>query len=189
MARSGSQSTSNFVIWHRKQGPFFRTPPEDFANPFIDVSRIIVGEFLDDQDSLVGQIQSWVDSWSTRNHILVSKEDNLFFFYCREFEDKAYILGRHVTLNFQGALLILKEWRPSDSSKSLNFFETALWVKLEGLPLVLNSTLIAKSIIFCFGKFLHFDDNYQQSRVKKNYRAFVWIKLKRSLVPGVFIEV
>ena len=77
-----SQSTSNFVVWHRKQGPVLKTPIEHFSNHPFDVSLVLVGKFIDQRDFPVRHVQVCVDSWFTRGRITVKKEGNLFFFHC-----------------------------------------------------------------------------------------------------------
>lgn len=184
-----SQSTSNFVVWHRKQGPILKMPLDQYSNNSIDVSRFLVGKFRDQRDFSVRQIQEWVDTWVTRSRIMVSKEASLYFFHCREIQDKSDILGLYDTMNFKGALLILKSWKPLDSFKSFNFSESAMWIKLEGIPLMIHSKSLANGILSRIGKVLQFDEHSEQPGLKKHFRALVWIKVKSPLVPGMFIEV
>ena len=52
-----SQSTSNFVVWHRKQGLILRAPIEQIRNHPIDVvSLVLVGKFIDQEEFLVRHI-------------------------------------------------------------------------------------------------------------------------------------
>ena len=184
-----SQSTSNFVIWHRKQGPLIPAPLDQLSNNTLDVSLILVGKFIDKRDFSARHIQEWVDSWLTRGRIKVLKEENLFFFHCREMQDRSDILGLYDTMNFRGAMLVLKPWKPLDSFKSFNFSETAMWIKLEGIPLLINSKSLANEIYSRIGKVLHFDETSERPGLKKHFRALVWIKIKAPLVPGMYIEV
>lgn len=147
-----------------------------------------MGNFIDNREFLVRQIQEWVDTWNTRGHITITKEEKIFFFHCSELEDKSDILGLYDTMNFRGALLILKPWRPLDSFKSFNFSESALWIKVEGLPLLFNSKSLANAIFSRIGKVLHFDIASERPTLKKHFRALVWIKTKLPLVPGIYIE-
>ena len=103
-----SQSTSNFVVWHRKQGLILKIPIDQFSNHPIDVSLVFLGKFIDNRDFSVQHIQEWVDTWFTRGRITVTKEEKLCFFHCHEIKDKLDILGLYDTMNFRGALLILK---------------------------------------------------------------------------------
>nr|CCA66019.1 hypothetical protein [Beta vulgaris subsp. vulgaris] len=184
-----SQSTSNFVVWHRKQGPLIKTPMDQFNNIPIDISLVVVGKFLDRREFSVRHIQSWVDSWVTRGRIKVTKEGDLFFFHSRDMQDRFDILGLYDTMNFNGALLVLKPWKPLDSFKSFNFSESAIWVRLEGIPLVFNSKSIANELLSRIGKVLLFDENSERPGIKKFFRALVWLKIKAPLVPGMYIEV
>ena len=52
-----SQSTSNFVVWHRKQGPMLKTPLEHFSDRPFDVSLVLVGKFLDQREFTIRQVQ------------------------------------------------------------------------------------------------------------------------------------
>ncbi|KMT09758.1 hypothetical protein BVRB_6g127390 [Beta vulgaris subsp. vulgaris] len=184
-----SQSTSNFVVWHRKQGPLIPAPLNQLSNNSIDNSLILVGKFIDKRDFSTHHIQQWVDSWFTRGRIKVTKEEKLFFFHCRDMQDRSDILGLYDTMNFKGALLVLKPWRPLDSFKSFNFSESAMWIKLEGIPLLINSKSLANEIFSRIGKVLLFDELSEKPGLKKHFRALVWIKTKTPLVPGVYIEV
>ncbi|KMT14848.1 hypothetical protein BVRB_3g065710 [Beta vulgaris subsp. vulgaris] len=183
-----SQSTSNFVVWHRKQGPVLKTPIEHFNNHPIDVSLVLVGKFLDQREFPVRHVQDWVDLWYTRGRIIVKKEGKLFFFHCREAQDRSDILGLYDTMNFRGALLVLKAWKPLDSFKSFNFSESAIWVKIEGIPLVISSKSLANLIFSRVGKTLYFDVASGQPGIKKHFRALVWIKIKGPLLPGMYLE-
>ncbi|KMT05663.1 hypothetical protein BVRB_7g167960 [Beta vulgaris subsp. vulgaris] len=183
-----SQSTSNFVVWHRKQGPMLKTPLEHFSSRPQDVSMVLVGKFLDHRDFSIRQMQDWVDSWFTRDRISVKKENNLFFFHCRELQDRSDILGLYDTMNFKGAMLIIKAWKPLDSFKSFNFSESALWIKIEGLPLVICSKSLANLIYSRIGKVLYYDEASGQPGLKKHFRALVWIKVKSPLIPGIYLE-
>ncbi|KMT08661.1 hypothetical protein BVRB_6g139370 isoform B [Beta vulgaris subsp. vulgaris] len=184
-----SQSTSNFVVWHRKQGPLIPAPLDQLANNAIDISLILVGKFIDKRDFSARHIQEWVDSWFTRGRIKVTKEEKLFFFHCRDMQDRMDILGLYDTMNFRGALLVLKPWKPFDSFKSFNFSESAMWIKLEGIPLLINSKSLANEIYSRIGKVLLFDESSEKPGLKKHFRALVWIKTKAPLVPGMYIEV
>ncbi|KMT08897.1 hypothetical protein BVRB_6g136170 [Beta vulgaris subsp. vulgaris] len=183
-----SQSTSNFVVWHRKHGPMLKTPIEHFSARPQDVSMVLVGQFIDNRDFSVRQVQEWVDSWFTRDRISVKKENNLFFFYCREQQDRTDILGLYDTMNFKGAMLIIKAWKPLDSFKSFNFSEAALWIKIEGLPIVISSKSLANLIYSRIGKVLYYDEASGQPGFKKYFRALVWIKVKSPLIPGMYLE-
>ncbi|KMT17159.1 hypothetical protein BVRB_2g040700 [Beta vulgaris subsp. vulgaris] len=184
-----SQSTSNFVVWHRKQGPLIKAPMDQYSSNPIDISLIVVGKFIDNREFSVRHIQSWVDSWITRGRIKVTKEGKLFFFHCRDMQDRFDILGLYDTMNFRGALLILKPWKPLDSFKSFNFSESAVWVRLEGIPLIFHSKSIANELFSRIGKVLIFDENSERPGIKKFFRALIWIKIKSPLVPGMYIEV
>lgn len=184
-----SQSTSSFVVGHQKQGPILRTPMEQFCNHPIDVSLVLVGKFIDQRDFLVRHIQEWVDSWLTRGRITVTKEGTLYFFHCREIEAKSDILGSYDTMNFRGAFLVLKFWKPLDSFKSFNFSETTMWIKLEGIPLLINSKTLANTIFSRIDKVLHFDNASERPDLKKYFRPLVWIKTEMPLIPGLYIEV
>ncbi|KMT08711.1 hypothetical protein BVRB_6g139840 [Beta vulgaris subsp. vulgaris] len=184
-----SQSTSNFVVWHRKQGPLIKTPMDQFSNIPIDISLVVVGKFIDKREFSVRHIQSWVDSWITRGRIKVTKEGKLFFFHCHDMQDRFDILGLYDTMNFRGALLVLKPWKPLDSFKSFNFSETAIWIRLEGIPLVFNSKSIANELFSRIGKVLLYDENSERPGIKQYFRALVWLKIKTPIVPGIYIEV
>lgn len=152
------------------------------------MSRVLVGKFLDKRKFPLRHIQAWVDTWFTRGRISVTKEGKLFFFQCRELQDKSDILGLYDTLKFRGALLVLKSWEPLDSYKSFNFSETAMWIKLEGIPLLINSKNLDRELFSRIGKVLHFDAESERLGLKKYYRALVWMRTKTSLIPGMFIE-
>ena len=183
-----SQSTSNFVVWHRKQGHVLKTPIEHLSNHPFDVSLVLVGKFLDQREFPVRHVQVWVDSWFTRGRITVNKEGNLYFFHCREIQDRADILGLYDTMNFRGALLIIKAWKPLDYFKSFNFSVSTLWIKIEGIPLVIFSKSLANLIFSRVGKVLYFDEASGQPGLKKYFRALVWIKIKTPLIPGMYLE-
>ena len=128
-----------------------------------------------------------MDSWFTRGRITVKKEGNLFFFHCREIQDRSDILGLYDNMNFRGALII-KAWKPLDSFKSFNFSESALWIRIEGLPLVICSKSLANLIFSRIWKVLYYDEASRQPRLKKHFRALVWIKIKSPLIPGMYLE-
>lgn len=125
----------------------------------------------------------------TRGRIKVTKQANLYFFHCREIQHKSDILGLYDTMNFKGALLILKPWKPLDSFKSFNFSESAMWLKLEGIPFMIHSKSLTNGILARIGRVLQFDESSEGPGLKKYFRALVWIKTKSPLVPGMYIEV
>ena len=90
-------------------------------------------------------------------------------------------------MKFRGALLVLKPWKPLDSFKSFYFSETAMWIKLEGIPLLINSKTLANTILSRIGKVLHFDNAFERPGLKKFFRALVWIKIKMPLISGLYI--
>lgn len=86
MERTHSHSTSNYVIWHRKQGPIIKTPVENFINPAMDVSLILVGRFIDCREFSLRHIQEWVDTRITKGRItdLLSPKKRSYFSFTLE---------------------------------------------------------------------------------------------------------
>lgn len=78
-----------------------------------------------------------------RGYVVVWKEEDLFFFVFQDGEDYIDFMGRYPTLNFQGALMVMKSWYPAASFRSFNFSETPIWVKVEGIPLTFHTPKVA----------------------------------------------
>lgn len=89
---------------------------------------------------------------------MMRKEGKFFLLYCQNFDDREDILALYDTLNFNGALLVLKPWKLEASFRSLNFSETTMWIKVEGLPVVLSSMQFATRLLEKVGKVMLFDD-------------------------------
>ncbi|KAL2921852.1 hypothetical protein RDABS01_013343 [Bienertia sinuspersici] len=74
------------------------------------------------------------------------------------------------------------------SYKSINFSETAIWVKAEGIPFILSTEEFTHNILSHAGGVLHMDEESHKPGPKRYMRALVWIKLSKPLVPGCYIE-
>lgn len=172
----------------RKRGPFI-VPPEGALNPAdVRYNLMTVGKFKDKQEFEEEEIQRWVHSWRSRGAIKVKKEDSLFFFYCQNVDDHPALEGRNTTLNYRGAMLILKSWYFASSFASLNFTETRIWVKVEGLPFVYSNVEMAEIMLNKIGNILIFDEKSRQPGLKKFIRAKVWLQINKPLVSGCFLE-
>lgn len=57
------------------------------------------------------------------------------------------MLALYHTMNFNGALLVLKPLRLEASFRSCNFSETAIWVNVEGVPVALSSSRFAEQLL------------------------------------------
>ncbi|KAL2897509.1 Inositol 1 4 5-trisphosphate receptor type 1, partial [Bienertia sinuspersici] len=71
-------------------------------------------------------------SWKTRDGIVVQKLKDVFLFHCFNKEDIMNLLSKN-TLNFQGALLILKVIDQDTALAEVNFKYSAIWVRAEGI--------------------------------------------------------
>lgn len=131
----------------RKRGPYV-VPPPDIKDPSKEeFQRMVVGKFINDRDFDVEEVRAWVFSWSTRDFVEVWKEEDLFFFIMKNGEDYVDLMGRYHTLNYPGALLVLKPWFPAASFRSFNFSEATLWVKIEGIPLTFHTTRVEEAML------------------------------------------
>lgn len=153
-----------------------------------DFQRMVVGKFISDKDVEKSLIKAWVFTWSTRDVVEVWKEEDRFFFILKNVEDYMEFIGRYHTLNFHGALMVLKPWFPSASFRSFNFLEAAIWVKVEGIPLTFHSTRVAQAMLSKMGKLMMFDEKSKIAGFKRWMRALMWVQVKKPLIPGCFFE-
>lgn len=130
-----------------------------------------------------------MNSWISKDRIAVRKEGKYFLLFCQSLEDREDLLVLYDTMNFNGALLVLKPWRLKASSRSFNFSETAMWVKVEGVPVALSSSRFVEQVFGKIGKVMMFDAKSSEPGPKRHFRALLWLRIKVPLVPGEFIEV
>ncbi|KAL2938393.1 Glycine cleavage system H protein [Bienertia sinuspersici] len=116
------------------------------------------------QSLVVGK--DWVCSWITRDRVDVTHDNDVLysFFHHEQYWDT--IVSYYHYLNFKGGLIILRPWSYTMSYKSINFTESSLWVKVEGIPYILSTEDFAQ-------------------RVFGTARG---TKLGKPLVPGCYIE-
>lgn len=172
----------------RRRGPFIVPPPEAKNPTKYDYENLLVGKFMDDRKFEEDEIKAWVFSWSSRDAIMVWKEEDLFFLIFSNSLDYQDMRMKYDTLCYKGALLILKTWFLAASFKSFNFSEALLWVKIEGIPLVFNSMILAEIMFSKLGEIVAFDENAQVPGFKRWIRAKVKIRVSKPLIPGCFLE-
>ncbi|KAL2907230.1 Transcription-repair-coupling factor [Bienertia sinuspersici] len=121
---------------------------------------MVVAQFRDNSFFMFRQIKAWVDTWDSRGHIEVSKDNDVYYFYFQDPDDWAVFQGQYHTLNFKGGLLILRPWSLTMSYKSINFSETAIWVKAEGIPFILSTEEFTHNICLTLEEFFIWTKNH-----------------------------
>ncbi|KAL2933148.1 hypothetical protein RDABS01_016267 [Bienertia sinuspersici] len=165
-----------------------KVPVDISMVPYGDFRYMVIAQFRDNNFFMFRQIKACVDTWESRGHIEVSKDNDFYYFYFQDPGDWAVFQGQYHTLNFKGGLLILRPWSLTMSYKSINFSETAIWVKVEGIPFILSTEDFTHNILSNTGGVLHMDEESLKRGPKRYMRALVWIKLSKPLVPGCYIE-
>ncbi|KAL2906002.1 Halomucin [Bienertia sinuspersici] len=85
-------------------------------------------------------------------------------------------------------MVIFKEWREQLALREYKFAETAVWVRVEGLPASVNQTSLAVNILEHVGVCIFLDKDNDESKPQRSTRARLWLNLRKPLIPGVFLE-
>ncbi|KAL2935514.1 Ribosomal protein S12 mitochondrial [Bienertia sinuspersici] len=126
--------------------PKIRVPhhyPSSSNNP----NHGVIGIFKDFREFRVASIQQWMNSWLKLGPIVVQKlSRRVFVFQCILQDDKRSLL-HHTSAYFHASLVIFKDWREDLALQEYRFAESALWVRVEGIPANVNQTNISLNIL------------------------------------------
>ncbi|KAL2895938.1 hypothetical protein RDABS01_000472 [Bienertia sinuspersici] len=167
-------------------GPKIRCPhhsPSTSTNP----NHGIIGLFKDFREFEEASVQQWVNSWLKLGPIIVQKiSRRLFIFHCILEDDKRSFL-HHATACFHASLVIFKDWQEDRALRDYKFAESAMWVRVEGIPALANHTSIALNILNRVGVTIFLDPNTKTDKPQRSTRVRVWLDLRKPLIPGVFL--
>uniref|UniRef100_A0A803MKK8 Uncharacterized protein n=1 Tax=Chenopodium quinoa TaxID=63459 RepID=A0A803MKK8_CHEQI len=152
----------------------------------------IVAQVIDVREFSEVQIQTWVDGcWKTNRPIIVEKvshSKDLFLFFCTSWEDRDNLISLG-TASYKGALILFKEWIMGSNLLYMDFSETAVLIKVEGLPTEECQPQVATRVLEKIGTVIRFDHAYLDDRPHSILRDKVIIPCFKPLVPGFFYEI
>ncbi|KAL2921009.1 Bifunctional pantoate ligase/cytidylate kinase [Bienertia sinuspersici] len=103
--------------------------------------------FKDFREFKEESVQQWVNSWLKIGPIVVPKiSRQMFIFHCILEDDKRSLL-HHTTACFHASFVIFKDWQEYLALRDYKFADSAIWVRVEGIPAVANHTSIALNIL------------------------------------------
>lgn len=85
-------------------------------------------------------------------------------------------------------MMVSKDHGDEHARRSVNFGESPLWVRLEGLPMKHNSIEVATRAFNNIGKLFFFDDAFKELGGIGIPRALIWPDLKQQMIPGIYFQ-
>ncbi|KAL2901420.1 LINE-1 reverse transcriptase-like protein [Bienertia sinuspersici] len=132
-------------------------------------------------------VQQWVDSWLKLGPIVVQKVSRrLFIFHCILEDDKRGLL-HHATACFHASVVVFKDWQEDRALRDYKFEDSAIWVRVEGIPANVNQSKVALNILERVGVCIFLDKDNSEENPQRATRVRIWLDLRKPLIPGVFL--
>ncbi|KAL2942943.1 Halomucin [Bienertia sinuspersici] len=124
-----------------------------------DQKRSVIALFKDFREFKEEDIQIWANSWLKLGPIVIQKlSQKTFIFHCILEDDKHF-----------------------------KFADTAIWARVEGILANVDQTSIALNILEKVGVCIFVDSHNTPDKLQRTIRVRLWIKLRKPLVPWVFL--
>uniref|UniRef100_A0A803N630 DUF4283 domain-containing protein n=1 Tax=Chenopodium quinoa TaxID=63459 RepID=A0A803N630_CHEQI len=166
--------------------------PYDYPEDVDKFSLAVVGKVLDDRIFFETQIQNWVDLfWKTNTAIIVQKASHskdIFFFFCTSYEDRDNLMSLRFAPD-KGALVVFKAWQMGSNILGIDFSESTIWIKFEGLPTEECQPQVARRILERVGRIIRFDQPLLDDRPHCLMRAKLVVNVQKPLILGFYYEI
>ncbi|KAL2898275.1 Nonribosomal peptide synthase sidC [Bienertia sinuspersici] len=161
---------------HNHFGPQIKVP-QYHPSSSMNTNHGVVGLFKDFREFKLEEL----------GPVVVQKiSQRIFLFHCILDDDKRSLL-HHASACFHACLVVFKEWRDELTIKDYKFAETAMWVRVEGIPANVNQTTVALSILERVGACIFVDHKNFRETPQRSIRIRVWLDLRKPLISGMYL--
>lgn len=171
-----------------RMGPLV-DPPQEFLMADIDWDKTVVGHFFDTNPPSQSIVQHMVDSrWVKRETITVHRTGFYYVFVCSHQADVEALIELHSTI-IDGRVITFRRGSVGAILDNFNFSNAWLWIRVVGLPLGLLDPEWALQCLRLLGYVETLEQNGEVLPINPEFRAKVWLNLKKPLIPGCFVPV